>query len=134
MENTIKLNDEKYRFYIFENEGCLKLLKFHEAEIIECKIMVDVLFDKIKSNVFETKHEIDTLYKTSIAKLKLEIQNTIDIMEIQLKRIENDLILEMENDIEGYMIQDILRDKVKQLEIFYIDFKYKLMVYLSSYH
>jgi len=53
-------------------------------------------------------------------------------LDLQHKRIENDLILKIENEDEAYMIQDILRERLKHIETSFIDFKYKLMNYFSA--
>jgi hypothetical protein len=134
MDSTIKLNKEKYRFYIFENESSLTLLGTQETETMEWNRIIELFMNSVNTNKSSSNKEIDSLYHSGLKKLTIEIQSVVDLIQLQLKRIQNDMILEIENDHEGYMIQDILRDRIKQLQLFIIDFRYKLMIHLSTNH
>lgn len=133
MESTISFNEEKYRFYIFENESYLKLLNFQENNIIQWNIFLESSAKKSVEKDIESRNtETELLFEINIKKIKTEIEEIIDLLDLQHKRIENNLILNIENDDEAYMIQDILRERLKHIESSLIDFKYKLMNYFSA--
>ena len=133
MESTISFNEEKYRFYIFENESYLKLLNFQENNIIQWNIFLESSAKKSVEKDIESRNtETELLFEINIKKIKTEIEEIIDLLDLQHKRIENNLILNIENDDEAYMIQDILRERLKHIETSLIDFKYKLMNYFSA--
>lgn len=133
MESTISFNEEKYRFYIFENESYLKLLNFQENNIIQWNIFLESSAKKsVEKDIESRNKETELLFEINIKKIKTEIEEIIDLLDLQHKRIENNLILNIENDDEAYMIQDILRERLKHIETSLIDFKYKLMNYFSA--
>ena len=133
MENTISLNEDKYRFYMFENESYFKLLNFQENNIIQWNVFLESCAKKSVEKDIELRNkETELLFQINIKKIKIEIEEIIDLLDLQHKRIENDLILNIENDDEAYMIQDILRERLKHIETSFIDFKYKLMNYFSA--
>jgi hypothetical protein len=118
---------------MFENESYFKLLNFQENNIIQWNVFLESCAKKSVEKDIELRNkETELLFQINIKKIKIEIEEIIDLLDLQHKRIENDLILNIENDDEAYMIQDILRERLKHIETSFIDFKYKLMNYFSA--
>ncbi len=136
MQQSLQLDKEKYKFFIFENESCLQLLKIQETELAQWGKFIEtfLLQPEIESLSNSEKKETDLLFKIDIKKTKEIIQDLIDLVDLQHKRIKNNLLIDIENDHEGSMIQDILREKVKQLQSQLIDLRYKFMSHVANYH
>jgi hypothetical protein len=135
MDNMITLSMEKYKFFMFENENALMILKIRDVEITKWEKLLDDLINKIESlAISELVKETDLLFKKDLIKKKDELHELSDLFELQQKRLDNNLKLNIEDDYEGYMIQDILRNKMKAAQMSLIELKYKFMVYFSNSH
>ncbi len=135
MDNMITLSMEKNKFFMFENENALIILKIRDVEITKWEKLLDELFNKIESSsISELTKETDLLFKKDLIKKRDELHQLSDLFQIQQKRLDNNLKLNIEDDYEGYMIQGILRDKMKTAQISLIELKYKFMVYFSTTH
>lgn len=135
MDNMITLGIEKYKFFMFENESSLLLLKIQDTEINKWGKFLDEWINKIESLKLDSlTTSTDLLFKKDLTKIRDEIQGLDDLLDLQQKRLENDLKFNIEDDLEAYMIQDILREKTKSIEISLIELKYKFMVYISTAH
>jgi hypothetical protein len=135
MDSMITLSMEKYKFFMFENENALIVLKIRDVEITKWGKLLDDLINKIESlAISELVKETDLLFKKDLIKKKDELHELSDLFELQQKRLDNNLKLNIEDDYEGYMIQDILRDKMKTAQISLIELKYRFMVHFSTSH
>jgi hypothetical protein len=135
MDNMITLNMEKNKFFIFENENALIILRIRDVEITKWEKLLNELVNKIELlAISEEIKETDLLFKKDLMKKRDEMHELSDLFELQQKRLDNNLNLNIEDDYEGYMIQDILRNKMKTAQLTLIELKYKFMVYFSTTH
>jgi len=69
MENTISLNEDKYRFYMFENESYFKLLNFQENNIIQWNVFLESCAKKSVEKDIELRNkETELLFQINIKK------------------------------------------------------------------
>jgi len=135
MDNMITLSMEKNKFFIFENENALIILRIRDVEITKWEKLLNELVNKIELlAISEEIKETDLLFKKDLMKKRDEMHELSDLFELQQKRLDNNLNLNIEDDYEGYMIQDILRNKMKTAQLTLIELKYKFMVYFSTTH
>ena len=135
MDNMITLSMEKNKFFIFENENALIILRIRDVEITKWEKLLNELVNKIELlAISELIKETDLLFKKDLIKKRDEMHELSDLFELQQKRLDNNLNLNIEDDYEGYMIQDILRNKMKTAQLTLIELKYKFMVYFSTTH
>lgn len=122
---------KKYKWYINENEGWQQMIRQQAKEIPHLEKMLksitseDVLAKDEKQrgkSHFDKQLEIQQ-------KEMLMINNELGI---QQKRLALDCQNNINNDIDAFCTQDILRQRIRDIEKTYLELKCNFMVYLST--
>ena len=133
MEVKLKLDTDKYRFFIFENKTWLIFLEIQTKEILYWDKLLQTALKKDGDRIAK-KEESNAadLYHKELLKQKSEMEKLNHDIGRQQEQLDKNCKSNMHYDIESYRIQDILRFRAKVIEISFIELKYNFMIYLSN--
>ncbi|MBL0356991.1 MAG: hypothetical protein IPP72_08940 [Chitinophagaceae bacterium] len=127
MNNLFQTDHSRVLLYLDENAGWLKVLTTQADEI---PVLEKILYEKentIENKVAEKEHFKNLLHQQH-EQMK-ELNNELDK---QQQRLTVDAAGESLYDIESLCSQDILRNRIKDVEQRYIDLKCSFMRFLSD--
>lgn len=122
---------KKFQWYLNENKNWQKILQQQTSEIPEMeKVLTSVNCDDAVC-----KEEIE-LGRAHFGKQLQMQQKEMKLLngEIgeQQKRLSKECEVDTDNGIEAYCTQDILRERIRDIEKTYVELKCNLMTYLST--
>ena len=125
MTNSFALDTVKLKRYLDENDGWQQTLRLQEKEFPMMKKMLEDVTtgDDSRERVHFNK-ELDVRQK--------EMHTLNEDLDQQQKRLEEDYKSNVLFDIEAFLIQDILRERIKSIEKLFIDLKCNFMNYLAT--
>ncbi len=126
MTNSFALDTVKLKRYLDENDGWQQTLRLQEKEFPMMKKMLEDVTagdEELKTRV-HFKNELDVQQK--------EMHTLNEDLDQQQKRLAEDCKSNVLFDIEAFLIQDILRERIKSIEKLFIDLKCNFMNYLAT--
>lgn len=119
------MDTAKLKFYLNENEGWQRTLQLQENEIPGMKQMLEAA---VVGNEERGKQHFDKELSVQQREMKLLTED----LEKQQQRLTKDCETNIRFDIEAFLTQDILRERIKAIEKLYIDLKCNFMNYLAT--
>jgi len=133
MEVKLKLDTDKYRFFIFENRTWQIFLEIQTKEISYWDKLLQTALKKDGDRIIsKDENNAADLYHKELLKQKSEMEKLNHDIWQQQEQLDKDCKLNIHYDIDTYRIQDILRARAKVIEISFIELKYNFMIYLSN--
>lgn len=125
MNSRFALDTAKLKRYLDENEGWLQTLRLQVREFPAMKKMLDEVKE---GEVTRERVHFDTQLKVQ--------QNVMKQLDEDLNKQQQRLTEDCETnvffDIEAFLTQGILRERIKAIEKLYIDLKCNFMNYLAT--
>lgn len=125
MNSKFALDTVKLKRYLDENEGWLQTLRLQVREFPAMKKMLDEVKE---GEITRERVHFDTQLKVQQNVMK---QLDEDLNKQQL-RLTEDCETNVFFDIEAFLTQGILRERIKAIEKLYIDLKCNFMNYLAT--
>ena len=133
MPDNFNLSAAKFTHYIKENEGWQYML---EHQIREFPGMNDLLSTVIKGNCLTADEKAcgEIHFKNQLKKQ----QAAMDALNKEISKQQKRLISQLDNetaranDIEAFCTEDILRERIRDIEKNYIELKTDFMKYMSA--
>lgn len=133
MEVKLKLDTDKYRFFIFENRTWQIFLEIQTKEISYWDKLLQTALKKDGDRIVnKDENNAADLYHKELLKQKSEMEKLNHDIWQQQEQLDKDCKLNIHYDIDTYRIQDILRARAKVIEISFIELKYNFMIYFSN--
>ena len=133
MEVKLKLDTDKYRFFIFENRTWQIFLEIQTKEISYWDKLLQTALKKDGDRIVNNdENNAADLYHKELLKQKSEMEKLNHDIWQQQEQLDKDCKLNIHYDIDTYRIQDILRARAKVIEISFIELKYNFMIYFSN--
>lgn len=133
MEVKLKLDTDKYRFFIFENRTWQIFLEIQTKEISYWDKLLQTALKKDGDRIINNdENNAADLYHKELLKQKSEMEKLNHDIWQQQEQLDKDCKLNIHYDIDTYRIQDILRARAKVIEISFIELKYNFMIYFSN--
>jgi hypothetical protein len=126
MKNRFAMDIAKLKFYLNENEGWQKTLQLQESEIPAMKKMLE---DAAVGN--EERGKVH--FNKELNVQQTEMRQLTEDLEKQQQRLAKDCETNILFDIDAFLIQDILRERIKAIEKLYIDLRCNFMNYLATW-
>jgi hypothetical protein len=115
----------KLKFYLTENKGWQKTLSRQENEIPAMKEMLNGIIEQ------EGKPGA-TLFNNQLAAQQTKMKLLHCDLQKQQQRLQKDVERDITLDVDAFLLQDILRDRIKAVEKLYIDLKCNCMNFLAT--
>jgi hypothetical protein len=140
MGTRLILDEAKYRQFMEENSNWKDTIKAHATEIPSWEKMLAAAMDK-KEKENPTKKDMHSSTETDISPSLFSgqlLQQHKEMIELHAAIVaqENRLIknceAKKEHDLESLNTQDILRDRIKEIEQSYIKLKQNFTKYFST--
>lgn len=125
MENKFALDTAKLKRYLHENDGWQQTLSLQDKEFPAMKRMLDEV-DAGK----ETREGLH--FDKVLSQQQNEMRQLNEDLDRQQQRLTKDCETNVLFDIEAFLTQDILRERIKAIEKLYIDLKCNFMNYLAT--
>ena len=129
MNNLYQMDKPRARLYLHENSSCLKTISNQTEEIPALEKLLAV--KNIESNNNQSQQE-NTHFRNALHQQKNEMLQLNTALDLQQQRLKNDAEKKTLYDIDALCSQDILRDKIKEIEKKFIELKCNFMKYVSS--
>lgn len=129
MNNLYQMDKPRARLYINENSSWLKTISNQTEEIPALEKLLAV--KNIESNNNQSQQE-NTHFRNALLQQKEEMQQLNTALDLQQQRLKNDAEKKTLYDIDALCSQDILRDKIKEIEKKFIELKCNFMKYVST--
>ena len=121
----------KFRWYINENQGWQQVIRLQTNEIPELeKILTTVVYDDTFSK--EVMQSGKDHFEKQLEMKRKEMDLLNEDLDEQQKRLAIDCESEINNDIDTFCTQDILRQRIRDIEKTYVELKCNFMTYLST--
>ncbi len=125
MNSRFALDTAKLKRYLSENDGWQQTLSLQEKEFPAMKKMLDEV-DAGK----ETREGLH--FEKELSQQQNEMRQLNEDLGRQQQRLAKDCETNVLFDIEAFLTQDILRERIKAIEKLYIDLKCNFMNYLAT--
>ena len=131
MNTCFKMDTNKLRFYHSENNGWHKAIALQVNEIPEMeKMLTDSWVTEDPENIMEMQGK--DLFSVELKKQEEEMRNLNKEIEFQQKKLQTRDVFDMNACIDVFCAQDILRERIRNIEKKYLELKCNLMYYLSN--
>ena len=129
MSTLFQTDEQRVQLYLAENAGWMKILIAQKDEIPELKKMLPT--EKIVKN--EERINVEKgLFTIELTKQQEEMTKLNTELDQQQQRLKNDTAKNYLYDIDSLCSQDILRDRIKEIEKKYIELKCSFMKFLAT--
>ncbi len=132
MKHTLLLDETKCRLFINENAGWQSAIKAQVKEIPQLKIMLANVQNADNINGPADKTGTDIFFNSELMMQQNEMKKLDEAIDKQQKKLLQDCDLKIQQDVDAFCNQDILRQRIKAIEKTYIDLKCNFMNYLST--
>ena len=129
MNSLYQMDKPRARLYLHENSSWLKTISNQTEEIPALEKLLAV--KNIESNNNQSQQE-NTHFRNALLQQKEEMQQLNTALDLQQQRLKNDAEKKTLYDIDALCSQDILRDKIKEIEKKFIELKCNFMKYVST--
>lgn len=129
MSTLFQTDEQRVQLYLAENAGWMKILIAQKDEIPELKKMLPT--EKIVEN--EDRINVEKgLFTIELTKQQEEMTKLNTALDQQQQRLKIDTAKNYLYDIDSLCSQDILRDRIKEIEKKYIELKCSFMKFLAT--
>ncbi len=133
MKDKVVLNEAKYKMYLNENSGWKNTIASQVNEIPLWEEQLSKALDLSNDTTCDNDDKsVGTLFCNQIHAQQQEMEQVNAAIVQQQKRLVKDCEERNKFDIEAFCTQDILRERIKQVEKMYIDLKCNFYNYLST--
>ncbi len=129
MSTLFQTNGQRVQLYLAENAGWMKIIVAQKNEIPELKKMLPR--EKIVENDDRINAEKD-LFRNELTMQQEEMIQLNTALNQQQQRLKTDTAKKYLYDIDSLCSQDILRDRIKEIEKKYIELKCSFMKFLAT--
>jgi endo-1,4-beta-D-glucanase Y len=131
MKNYFKTDSTRVNLFMTENADWQKTLseQSNQLPLLE-KMLEEVAMESAAPEDYETI--VDNHFRQQLVKQKEDILLLNNELDVQQQRLQNDSKLNAVYDTQALCFQDILRDRIKNVEKNYVDLKCNFMKYLST--
>lgn len=127
MSRLFQSDQSRVLLYLDENAGWLKVISTQADEL---PVLEKILCDK--ENDIENKAAEKDHFKKLLQFQHTQMQQLNTELAAQQSRLEKDAAVSSLYDIESLCSQDILRDRIKEVEQQYIELKCNFMRFMSG--
>ena len=121
----------KFKWYINENEGWQKILELQTNEIPEMEKMLTTIIEEDQFTKKE-KERRKVHFSRQLEMQQKQIMKLNSEFGQQQQRLSLDCENDIVNDIDAFCTQDILRERIRDIEKTYVELKCNFMNYLST--
>jgi vacuolar-type H+-ATPase subunit I/STV1 len=132
METYFKSDPQRVNMYLEEITELEKKLHVQTAEIPKLEDLLCEVKTQVSTIVGIENGSINNYFKQQLSIQHNDVMHLNKELELQQKRLEADKLNNINYDVKSLSSQDILRDKVNELEKKFAALKYNLMNSLSS--
>lgn len=132
METYFKSDAQRVNMYLDENAELQKKLHVQAAEIPKLEQLLGELKTQVSTIVGIENGSSNNYFKQQLSIQHNDLLHLNKELELQQKRLENDKLNNINYDVTSLSSQDILRDKVNEIEKKFVALKYNLMNSLST--
>ena len=132
MEAYFKSDAQRVNMYLDENAELQKKLHVQAAEIPKLEQLLGELKTQVSTIVGIENGSSNNYFKQQLSIQHNDLLHLNKELELQQKRLENDKLNNINYDVTSLSSQDILRDKVNEIEKKFVALKYNLMNSLST--
>lgn len=132
METYFKSDAQRVNLYLDENAELQKKLHVQAAEIPKLEQLLGELKTQVSTIVGIENGSSNNYFKQQLSIQHNDLLHLNKELELQQKRLENDKLNNINYDVTSLSSQDILRDKVNEIEKKFVALKYNLMNSLST--
>ncbi len=131
MNTYFKSDAQRVKMYLDENAELQKKLHVQASEIPKLEQMLGEIKTQL-STKDGTENGSDKYFRQQLSLQHKDMLHLNNELELQQKRLEEDKLNNVNYDVESLSSQDILRDKVKEIEKKYAELKHNFMNFLST--
>jgi len=124
MKTGVLADDIKCRMLQEENSGWQNTLRAQVNEIPKWK-------SKLITGGIDTRKNEGVLY-SQLFRQQVKMNEMEEELVQQQRRLEKNGTLQHEDDIESFCMQDVLRERIKEIEKTYIELKCNFLNYVSN--
>ena len=132
METYFKSDAQRVNMYLDENAELQNKLHVQAAEIPKLEQLLGELKTQVSTIVGIENGSSNNYFKQQLSIQHNDLLHLNKELELQQKRLENDKLNNINYDVTSLSSQDILRDKVNEIEKKFVELKYNLMNSLST--
>ena len=132
METYFKSDAQRVNMYLDENAELQKKLHVQAAEIPKLEQLLGELKTQVSTIVGIENGSSNNYFKQQLSIQHNDLLHLNKELELQQKRLENDKLNNINYDVTSLSSQDILRDKLNEIEKKFVALKYNLMNSLST--
>lgn len=132
METYFKSDAQRVNMYLDENAELQNKLHVQAAEIPKLEQLLGELKTQVSTIVGIENGSSNNYFKQQLSIQHNDLLHLNKELELQQKRLENDKLNNINYDVTSLSSQDILRDKVNEIEKKFVALKYNLMNSLST--
>jgi len=129
MNNLFQTDESRVHLYLDENKGWLKIIHTQANEI---PVLEKLLVEKDAGMDTDDSMEGKMHFKKELTFQQEQMTQLNAALDEQQQRLENDAEKKSLYDINALCSQDILRDRIKEVEKKYIELKCNFMKFLSG--
>jgi hypothetical protein len=127
MSTIFQTDERRIQLYLAENAGWLKVIRAQKDELPELEKMLP------GGKVVEINDSAEKkLFKREFTQQQEEMTELNKALDQQQQRLETDTATKHLYDIDTLCSQDILRDRIKEIEKKYIELKCSFMKFLAT--
>jgi len=132
MQTKLNLDKIKYQLFIEENKDWQNVLRSQAGEIPSWGIKLTSAKLAPANNSAVDEERVSIYFSQEIVQQQDEMLQLNSAIDEQQKRLEDDCCTNSLYDIDAFCTQDILRDRIKEIEKKFIDLKCSFMRYFST--
>lgn len=127
MSTLFQTDERRIQLYLAENAGWLKIISAQKDELPELEKMLP------GGRVIETNDSAEKkLFKKELIQQQEAMTQLNQALDVQQQRLEKDTATRHLYDIDTLCSQDILREKIREIEKKYIELKCSFMKFLAA--
>ncbi len=129
MSNLFQTDESRVLLYLNENEGWLKTISTQANEI---PVLEKMLVEKEATITDDKSIEEKVHFRNALIFQQDQMKQLNNELDEQQQRLEKDVAKKSLYDINALCSQDILRDRIREVEKRYIELKCNFMKFLSG--
>jgi hypothetical protein len=129
MSTLFQTDEQRVQLYLAENAGWMKILITQKDEIPELK---KLLPGEMTAENDDRINIEKNLFRKELTMQQQEMTQLNTALDQQQQRLKTDTAKQYLYDIDSLCSQDILRDRIKELEKKYIELKCSFMKFLAT--
>lgn len=132
METYFKTDLQRVNMYLEENAALQKKLHVQADEIPKLEKLLDAVKTQVSTIAGIENGSSNNYFKQQLSIQHSDVLHLNKELELQQKRLETDKLNNINYDVKSLSSQDILRDKVNEIEKKFAELKYNLTNSIST--